>query len=387
MPSLRTSGLSLLTTLLMATLGLQAHAQSLSSTGTQPIPPAPLEQLSPSSDLTGITEDRTTEKLPEKLPDAPHVTAPPANVPSSGSILGTVLDPNGAEIPGAVVTLENTASRVERTLTTDDTGFFKFDSVEPGVFTVTVTSTGFAPWVANGLTLHSDQTFDIPSVELRVASAASAVIITATPHDIAEDEMHLAEKQRVLGVFPNFYASYVWNAAPLSSGQKFRLALRTTTDPVSIAIPAFIAGAEMGQEDFSGYGPGARGFARRFAASYTDAFSSTMFGGAILPSILHQDPRYFYKGYGTTVARALYAVSTVVICKGDNGRWQPNYSNVLGNLASAGLSNAYYPSANRGAELTFNNWLIGTGSGAIGNLFQEFVVRKMTRNVHYEPGP
>src|SRR5579864_1969906 len=148
MPSLRTSGPVLLTTLLIAMLGPHVHAQSLSSASTPP------------------TETETSEKLPE----APH-TAGPTSAQSGGSILGTVLDPNGAEIPGAVVILENTASRVERTLTTDDTGFFKFDSVEPGVFTVTVTSTGFAPWVASGLTLHSDQTFDIPSVELHVASA------------------------------------------------------------------------------------------------------------------------------------------------------------------------------------------------------------------------
>ena len=379
MPSLRTSGPFFLTTLLIATLGPPMHAQSLFSPGTSLTQPTTPTQLSPGP---GISE--TTEKLPD-----PPSTSPPTTtaVQSSGSILGTVLDPNGAEIPGAVVTLENTSSKVERTLTTDGTGFFKFDAVEPGVFTVTVSSRGFDTWVANGLALHSDQSFDIPEVELHVASTSSEVIITATRHDIAEDEMHLAEKQRVLGVFPNFYASYVWNAAPLSSGQKFRLALRTTTDPVSIAIPALVAGIEMAQDDFPGYGPGARGFSSRFGASYTDALTSTMFGGAILPSILHQDPRYFYKGTGSIVSRALYAISTVVICKGDNGHWQPNYSNVLGNLASAGLSNAYYPSANRGATLTINNWLIGTGSGAISSLFQEFLVKKMTRGVHSEPGP
>ena len=121
-------------------------------------------------------------------------------------------------------------------------------------------------------------------------------------------------------------------------------------------------------------------------ASYTDAFTSTLFGGAILPSLLHQDPRYFYKGTGSITARALYAIATVVICRGDNGRWQPNYSNVLGNLASASLSNAYYPAGNRGAGLTIDNWLIGTGSGAIGALFQEFLVKKISRGVHSEPG-
>ena len=113
-----------------------------------------------------------------------------------------------------------------------------------------------------------------------------------------------------------------------------------------------------------------------------------MIGDAILPSILHQDPRYFYKGTGSIRSRALYAISTAVICKGDNGHWQPNYSNLLGNLASAGISNLYYPSTNRnGAGLTIENWLIGTASGAIGALFQEFLVKKISRGIQPQAGP
>ena len=186
----------------------------------------------------------------------------------------------------------------------------------------------------------------------------------------------------MLGVVPNFYVSYVWNAAPLSSGQKFRLALRTSIDPITFLGSGAIAGVEQWQNDFSGYGQGSQGYAKRFGASYVDGFIGIMIGGAILPSLLHQDPRYFYKGTGSIQSRALYAISTVVITKGDNGRWQPNYSNVLGNLASAGISNAYYPAANRGVQLTIDNWLIGTASGAIGSLLQEFCHQKT-----FERGP
>jgi hypothetical protein len=186
----------------------------------------------------------------------------------------------------------------------------------------------------------------------------------------------------VLGVFPNFYVTYVWNAAPLSSGQKFRLALRTSIDPVSIGISGVVAGVEQWQDDFSGYGQGAQGYAKRFGASYADGFISTMLGGAVLPSILHQDPRYFYKGTGSIPSRALYAIGSVVICKGDNGHWQPNYSNVFGNLAAAGISNIYYPSSDRdGAGVTISNSLIGTASSAIGALFQEFLVKKISRGI------
>jgi hypothetical protein len=361
---LRFSGPFILTSLLTAALSPQSHAQSF---------------LSRSSPTPAPSAFRT-----EHLPDAPLPPAPaaqPADAQFAGSILGTVQDAEGAEIPNAVVTLENTASKVERALTTGETGFFKFDAVEPGRFNLTVKSTGFSPW-ATDLALHTGESYDVPSVALEIASAVTSVVVTATPHDIAEDQMRFEEKQRVLGVFPNFYASYVWNAAPLSAGQKFRLAVRTSIDPVSIAIPAVIAGVEQSQDGFSGYGQGTRGFAKRFGASYTDDLTSTFIADAILPSILHQDPRYFYKGTGSIRARALYAIATVVVCKGDNGRWQPNYSNVFGNLASASISNLYYPTTDRrGVRLTIDNWLIGDASGAISSLFQEFLVKRISRGI------
>jgi Carboxypeptidase regulatory-like domain len=363
MSSLRFTGPIILTALLIATLSLPTHAQN---------------SLIASANPGGIVTI---------LPNAPTPAPTQQTDPQSGGIIfGTVLDAEGADISDAVVTLENTSSGADRTITTDNSGSFKFDAVEPGQFTLTVTSTGFESWTQTGLALQSGQIYQIPAVELKIAAAVSSVQVTYTRHDLAEDQMHFEEKQRVLGIFPNFYASYIWNAAPLSAGQKFRLALRTSIDPVSIAIPVIIAGTEQSQDNFNGYGQGTQGFAKRFGASYTDSVTSTFFGGAILPSLLHQDPRYFYKGVGSISSRALYAISTVVICKGDNGRWEPNYSNVFGNLASASLSNAYYPANNRGAQLTIDNWLIGTASGAIGALFQEFLVKKISRGIHSDPG-
>ena len=104
-----------------------------------------------------------------------------------------------------------------------------------------------------------------------------------------------------------------------------------------------------------------------------------MIGGAVLPSLFKQDPRYFYKGTGTIRSRAMYAIANSVICKGDNGRWQTNYSAILGGLAAGGISNLYYPASNRsGVELTFENALIGTAEGAMQNLAQEFIVRRLT---------
>jgi Carboxypeptidase regulatory-like domain len=386
MCSLRTSGPLILTALLTATLSPPAHAQFPQiqhGPAASPTPSAPAP-VPPSTAPADVAAD--------KLPDAPatHISTQQttADQHSGGSIVGTVLDAEGAEVTNAVVTLENTDSKVERTLTTDSTGFYKFDAVEPGRFSLTITSTGFATWVSTGLALHTGESYDVPPVALEVASAMTNVEVTVTRHDIAEDQMHFEEKQRVLGVFPNFYASYVWNAAPLSAGQKFRLASRTLIDPVTIAIPAIIAGVELDSDDFNGYGQGTKGYAKRFGAAYADGFTSTMLGDAILPSLLHQDPRYFYKGTGSIRSRALYAIATVVICKGDNGHWQPNYSNVLGNLASAGISNLYYPSADESrVRLMIDNWLVGTVSGAASSLFQEFLVKKISRGVQSRTGP
>jgi hypothetical protein len=389
MCSLRISGPFILTTLLAATLSPHAHAQShqilqiqtnsvsqsTQTTASEPVPAS----AGPRNDLG---------KLPDKLPDEPGIqpASPPDADQRSASLAGTVLDAEGAEITDALVTLENTDSKTQRMLTTDSAGSFKFDSLEPGRFSLTITSTGFAPWVSTDLALHSGQSYAIPSVALQIASTMTDVEVTVTRHDIAEDQMHFEENQRVLGVFPNFYVSYVRNPAPFSAGQKFRLALRTSVDPISIAIPGVIAGVEQSQNGFSGYGQGTAGYAKRFGASSADSAISIMITDAILPSLLRQDPRYFYKGTGSIRSRALYAVATAFICKGDNGHWQPNYSNVLGNLAAAGLSNLYYPSTDRhGVGLTVDNWLIGTASGAAGTLFQEFLVKKISSGIHHQP--
>jgi hypothetical protein len=103
-----------------------------------------------------------------------------------------------------------------------------------------------------------------------------------------------------------------------------------------------------------------------------------MIGGAILPSLLHQDPRYFYQGTGTKKARALHAISSPFIAKGDNGRWEPNYSSIGGDLATGAISNAYYPESNRGPGLVFDNALITTGGRMVNGLIQEFVLRRLT---------
>jgi hypothetical protein len=217
---------------------------------------------------------------------------------------------------------------------------------------------------------------------LAVATAVTDVEVGLSQIEVAQEQIEVQEKQRVLGFIPNFYVSYVPNAVPLTSKQKFGLAWKMTVDPVSFVLVGGVAGVEQAQNDFSGYGQGAEGYAKRYGAAYADFVAGTFIGGAILPSLLKQDPRYFYKGSGSRRSRILYAIANSVICKGDNGRWQANYSNILGDLAAGGISNLYYPAKDRkGAGLTFEIGLIGIGSTAAFNLFQEFFLRKVTRHV------
>jgi hypothetical protein len=376
MRSLRTHGPLILIALLCTLPGRGAHAQ------ITPAPPETVAFSLPPAPVATRPAVATSE-----LPDAPGEQAanPQSSAAqSSGSISGTVWDAKGAEVSGAFLTLEINKSkepRASRTMATSGDGSFKFDTVDAGTYRLRVASPGFSSWVSAEFVVLQGQSYEMPPVTLQIATANTNVDVVFTQYDLAEEQIKLQEKQRVLGVIPNFYVSYVWNAAPLTTGQKYKLALRSEIDPISFASAAFGAGIEQSQNDFRGYGEGAKGYFTRMGALYGDGFNSTIISGAILPSILHQDPRYFYKGTGTVRSRMLYAMSAIVICKGDDGRWQPNYSFVLGNFASGALSNSYYPPANRGIGLTLVNATITTASGAIGNLFQEFLIKKISRGV------
>ncbi len=262
-----------------------------------------------------------------------------------------------------------------------DNGQFSFAHVAPGPFQLTITSAGFEAQPAAGV-LRSGETYIVPPIVLAVATALTEVRVGLSPFEVAQEQFQDEEKQRVLGFIPNFYVSYAPHPAPLTSKQKFALAWKTTVDPVSFGLIGVIAGIQQAQNAFSGYGQGAEGYGKRYGASYANFVSGTFIGSAILPSLLKQDPRYFYKGSGGKRSRILYALANSVICKGDNGNWQPNYSSILGNLAAGAISSLYYPAKDRdGVGLTFEGGAIGIGATAGANLIQEFFIRKLTRNV------
>jgi len=302
----------------------------------------------------------------------------PQDPQAIGSISGMVLDATGAPISGAQVRLSPaSATLAAKTLTAQD-GHFSFANVSPGPFELSIAFAAFKTQTVSG-TLPATQGYLVPLIRLELAPLVTEVSVHLSQREIAQEQIKQEEQQRIVGVIPNFYTSYVPNAAPLNARQKFELAWKSAIDPTSFVIAGVVAGGQQANNTFADYGQGAAGYARRFGAAYGDFVISTYIANAILPSILKQDPRYFYKGTGTTKSRVLYAISMTVVAKGDNGHWQPNYSGILGSMAGAGVSNLYYPEADRhGFGATVNNTLLGIGTTAAVNILQEFVFRKLT---------
>jgi hypothetical protein len=315
-----------------------------------------------------------------KLPDAPEPAqgAAQPQQKTSAAVSGRVVDQTGKGLAGADVTLSRDQGSIIQEVQSDEDGRFAFANVAPGRIEVRIVAEGFTAQTITG-TLRPGENCLLPQIRLSLATQIIEIRVSPSLKEIAQEQLKDQEKQRVFGIVPNFYVSYVGEAAPLTSKQKFQLALRSTTDPVSITAVSVIAGVNQAADRYSGYGQGAEGYAKRYGASYANFATGLLMGGAVLPSLLKQDPRYFYKGTGTTRSRLLYAISRTVICKGDNQKWQPNYSSILGDLAAGGISNLYIPERDRhGAALTFENAGIALATSAAIGVLQEFVLHKVT---------
>ena len=292
-----------------------------------------------------------------------------ANAPAS--VGGTVLDVSGASVPGAAVSLMHGGDGTEfRALVSVD-GEFNFTNVPAGSYFVIVNAKDFVPFRSEKFVVAAQQAYEVPDISLTVASANTVVTVRPTEL-IAAEQINAAEKQRLVGVIPNFYTSYVYDAAPLTTKQKFSLAVRGTFDPVSLLGVGLAAGMEQASNTYAGYGQGFAGYSKRYAAKFADGRSSDFLTHAVFPSLLHQDPRYYYQGTGSIKSRLAHAVASAFVTRNDSGLTQPNYSYVLGDMCSGALSNLYYPRANRGVSLVFTNAALGL-AGRIGtNILREF---------------
>lgn len=320
------------------------------------------------------------------LPDAPlpqtdsqSSTEQTPSTEGAAAVAGVVLDGSGAAIAGAQVSLTHRDGTQLRSLVSGAHGEFDFTRLPAGSYLVIVNSTGFAPFVSPEFAISAQQFYEVPNISLSVASQDTEVTVRPT-EVIAAEQIKAEEKQRLLGIVPNFYVSYIKDAAPLTTKQKFSLATHDTLDWTSWIGISVSAGIEQANNSYAGYGQGAAGYGKRWAARFGDGRTSDYLSHAVFASLFHQDPRYFYQGTGTKKSRLYHAVSNAWIARSDSGKNMPNYSYLLGTMVSGALSNAYYPHADRGANLVFTNAFIGIAGRAGANVLQEFLGKRLTKN-------
>jgi hypothetical protein len=300
---------------------------------------------------------------------------------SSGIVHGSVLDESGAAVAQARITLTVGTAAIGEAAS-DAEGRFSFANVPPGPFRLEVSAGGFATRTVTGV-VAPGSTATLPPIRLTLAVAGVGVDVTPATVEVAERQIREQERQRVLGILPNFRVSYVPDAAPLNPRQKFHLTWKSIADPTRFASVGIGAGIQYARNDFSEFGTGFEGYAKRYAALYGTIVTGSMISNVVLPTVFKQDPRYFYKGIGSTGSRVGYALSRAVVRRGDNGKPQPDYSRILGSLSAAAISNFYYPPEHRrDAQLMLTNSAIGIGGAAVGNLMQEFVMKRFTTRKH-----
>ena len=301
--------------------------------------------------------------------------------PAPGTIRGTVADSSGSLVEAAIVRLQAPGSTALRTTLTDQTGSFHFSAVEPGAYTLTITAGGFMDEKTN-VSVVSGENPPLPPVVLQIAPAISKVDVTLPPHELAVQQVHAEEKQRLLGIVPNFYVTYDPNAAPLTAAQKFHLGLRTLIDPETILGNAAGAGIEQWRNTTDRqFGQGMEGYGKRFGVDYAASVTHVLIGHTLTQSVFHQDPRYFYKGTGSFRSRFLYAIGTAFVAKGDNGHWQPDYSDIIGGLAAREILSPLHSYTSRPGLRAFHGFLLGFSGRATDHLTQEFIYRWLTTHV------
>lgn len=298
--------------------------------------------------------------------------------PQTATVIGAVTDTDDAVIPGATVTVDGPTPEDHYISTSTGDGSFSLDHLRPSVsYHVMVVAQGFTSWTSPAVVLSPGQQLDLANVKLTI-SAIETSVTAIDPEQLAMEQVQNEEKQRVFGIIPNFYVTYDQQFVPLSTKLKYQLSFRAATDVISIAGAGVLAGINQASAGKPNYVQGAQGYGQRFGAAYAGTVTDVFIGGAVLPSLLHQDPRYFYQGTGTRKSRALHAISAPFIAKGDNGRWQFNYSSIGGDLAAGAIANAYYPNRDRGPGLVFNSAALSTGGRIANALAQEFILRRVT---------
>jgi Carboxypeptidase regulatory-like domain len=291
------------------------------------------------------------------------------------SILGTVTDVNDDPVPNATVVVQ-APSGGPLILVTKDDGTFAFHDVTPGADHITITAEGFAEWTST-VTVEPGQEKTLSDIKLRITAVQRTVTVGYSQKEVAQQQLKAEEQQRVLRFIPNMYVTYDPHPEPLTTKMKFHLMYKGLTHPSFFALEAGWAGVQQAANT-PDWPQSTKGYGRRFGANLAGGATEGLFANAILPSLLHQDPRYFYQGSGSKGSRAWHAFLAPFVCKGDNGNTQPNYSQIGGLLISGAIANVYYPSSNTGAGLIFRSFGTNMGIHVALGLAQEFVLARFT---------
>ncbi len=206
----------------------------------------------------------------------------------------------------------------------------------------------------------------------------------------ASDANQGTSKDRLFYALPNFLTlENAGQVPPLTAGQKFKVVTRGSFDYILIPWYAALAGISQAENSEPGYGQGAQGYGKRFGAAFADGTIENFLTGAILPSVLHQDPRFFQQSNGGFVHRTGYAISRIFVTRTDSGRQQFNFSEIFGSAASAAISTySYHPSADRTLSNTASVWGTQVGYDTLTYVVKEFwpdIRRKLSKKNKTSP--
>lgn len=178
---------------------------------------------------------------------------------------------------------------------------------------------------------------------------------TAKPQDQLEKK---TSNDRIFWTLPNFLTiENAANSAPLTAREKFKVTARGVFDPFEFILTGFVAGLNQAADSNPSYGQGMQGYGKRYGTAYGDNLIENFMSAAVLPSLLHQDPRFYQLGHGGFVRRTAHALSRVFVTRSDAGHTQANYSELGGAFGAAAISiYTYHPHSERGIEDVVGVW-------------------------------
>jgi hypothetical protein len=215
-----------------------------------------------------------------------------------------------------------------------------------------------------------------PKIFLDSASQQSATTQSTQPAATSERPDHSKDEvpKRIFFIVPNFMTAndQPENQGPLTPKQKFNIAWHQFWDQSAHFGNLIQASISQAADGLPHYGQGWGAFGERFAAQEGDQFTGSFLIYGIIPTALHQDPRYFRRGKGSSWSRVLYAASRVVIARTDSGRPTLNVSQLVGQMGQAAISLSYYPEQDRSVRGLLSGWAINQGYNIGWNQLKEF---------------